>query len=72
MVRLRTKATEFSFSLDNIKMDLKYLGSDDVDWFHVTQDRDQWGKGAIVNTIMNLTFPWKYSFRFPNLATVRF
>jgi hypothetical protein len=27
---------------DNVKMDLKNIGIEDVDWVHVTQDRDYW------------------------------
>jgi hypothetical protein len=27
---------------DNIKMDLKETAWEDVDWFHVTRDWDQW------------------------------
>jgi hypothetical protein len=37
---------------DNIKMDLREIGREGVDWMHLVQDRDQgW---ALVNTIMNL------------------
>jgi ribosome biogenesis protein Nip4 len=27
---------------DNIKMDLKEIGWEDVDWIHLSQDRDRW------------------------------
>jgi hypothetical protein len=27
---------------DNIRMDLGETGWEDVDWIHLTQDRDQW------------------------------
>jgi hypothetical protein len=37
---------------DNIKMVLKEIGWDGMDWIHVAQKRDQWR--ALVNTIMNL------------------
>jgi hypothetical protein len=36
----------------NIKMDLREIGWDDMDWIELTQDRDQWR--ALVNTMMNL------------------
>jgi hypothetical protein len=38
--------------VDNIKMDLRELGWDGVDWIDLAQDRDQWR--ALVNTVMNL------------------
>jgi hypothetical protein len=28
---------------DNIKIDLKAIGRDDVDWINLAQDRDNWG-----------------------------
>jgi hypothetical protein len=37
---------------DNIKMDLRDIGWDDVDWIDLAQNRDQWR--ALVNTVMNL------------------
>jgi hypothetical protein len=36
----------------NIKMDLREIGWDCMDWIDVAQDRDQWR--ALVNTVMNL------------------
>jgi hypothetical protein len=36
-------------------MDLKGIGSEAVDWIHMTQDRDRWR--ALVNTVMNLLVP---------------
>jgi hypothetical protein len=39
----------------NIKMDLREIGSGDVDWIHLAQDRDRWR--ALVNTVMSLRFP---------------
>jgi hypothetical protein len=38
--------------VNNIKMDLKEIGWDDMDWIKLAQDRDQWR--ALVNTAMNL------------------
>jgi hypothetical protein len=41
--------------VDNIKMDLRETGWDDVDWIELAQDRDQ--LRALVNTVMNLRVP---------------
>jgi hypothetical protein len=38
--------------VDNIKMDLRQIGWDGVDWIELAQDRDQWS--VLVNTVMNL------------------
>jgi hypothetical protein len=38
--------------VDNIKMDLREIGWDGMDWIDLAQDRDQWR--ALVNTVMNL------------------
>jgi hypothetical protein len=38
--------------VDNIKMDLREIGWDCVDWIDLTQIRDQWR--ALVNMLMNL------------------
>jgi hypothetical protein len=37
--------------VDNIKMDLRKLGWDGVDWIDVAEDMDQWR--ALVNTVLN-------------------
>jgi hypothetical protein len=37
---------------DNIRMDLREIGWEGVDWIHLAQDRDQWR--AVVYTVMNL------------------
>jgi hypothetical protein len=37
---------------DNIKIDLKEMGWEHVDWLHLAPDRDQWQ--ALVNMVMNL------------------
>jgi hypothetical protein len=42
-------------SVDNIKMDLREIGWDGVDWIDTAQDRDQWR--ALVNTVLNLWVP---------------
>jgi hypothetical protein len=44
-------------SEDNIRMDLREIGSEGVDWMHLAQDRDQWW--ALVNMVMNLWVPQK-------------
>jgi hypothetical protein len=41
--------------VDNIKMDLRELGWDGMDWIDLAQDRDYWM--ALVNTVMNLQVP---------------
>jgi hypothetical protein len=38
--------------VDNIKMDLRQIGWDGMDWIDLAQDRNQWR--ALVNTEMNL------------------
>jgi hypothetical protein len=40
---------------DNIKMDLQQVGSGDMDWIEVAQDRDRWR--ALMNAVMNLQVP---------------
>jgi hypothetical protein len=38
--------------VDNIKMDLREIEWDGMDWIDLSQDRDQWR--PLVNTVMNL------------------
>jgi hypothetical protein len=38
--------------VDNIKMDLREIGWDAMDWIDLAQDRDQWR--ALVNTVINV------------------
>jgi hypothetical protein len=41
--------------VDNIKMDLRDIGWDGINWIDLTYDRDQWR--ALVNTVMNFQVP---------------
>jgi hypothetical protein len=41
--------------VDNIKMDLREIVRDGIDWIDLAQDRDQWR--AVVNTVMKLRAP---------------
>jgi hypothetical protein len=41
--------------VDNIKMDLREIGWEVVDWIDVAQDSDNWR--ALVNTVLNLRAP---------------
>jgi hypothetical protein len=41
--------------VDNIKIDLREIEWDGMDWIDLAQDRDQWR--ALVNTMMNLQVP---------------
>jgi hypothetical protein len=40
---------------DNIKMDIKEIGWEGVDWIHLAQHRYQWW--VLVNMVMNLCVP---------------
>jgi hypothetical protein len=40
---------------DNIRMDIKEIGWDDVDWIHLAQGRNQWW--AYVYMVLNLHVP---------------
>jgi hypothetical protein len=37
---------------DNIRMDLREVGWEDMDWMHLDQDMDQWR--SVMNTVMTL------------------
>jgi hypothetical protein len=37
---------------NDIRMDLREIGLEVVNWMHLAQDRDQWR--AVVNTVINL------------------
>jgi hypothetical protein len=41
--------------VDDIKIDLREIGWDDMDCIDLAQDRDQWR--TLVNTVMNLRVP---------------
>jgi hypothetical protein len=41
--------------VDNIKMDLREIGWDGMDWIDLVEDRHQWR--ALVNTVTNLRVP---------------
>jgi hypothetical protein len=43
---------------DGIRMDLRKIGLEDVDWIRLAQDRDRWR--AVVSAVMNLRVlaPW--------------
>jgi hypothetical protein len=41
--------------VNNIKMDLRKIEWDGIDWIDLAQDRDQWR--ALVNMLMNLRVP---------------
>jgi hypothetical protein len=40
---------------DNIKADLQEVGSGDIDWIELAQDRDRWR--ALLDAVMNLRVP---------------
>jgi hypothetical protein len=47
--------------VDNIKMNLREIGCDSMEWIDLAQDRDLWR--AFLNTVMDLQFPknaWKF------------
>jgi len=42
---------------DNIRMDVRKIGREGVDWIHLAQERNQWQ--VLMNMIMNLRFALK-------------
>jgi hypothetical protein len=53
--------------VDNIKIYLREIGWDDMDWIDLAQDRDQWR--GFVNTVLNLRVP-QHSGKFLSSCTV--
>jgi hypothetical protein len=43
--------------VDNIKLDLREIGRNGMDWIDLAEDRDRWR--ALVNTVMNFGDPLK-------------
>jgi hypothetical protein len=41
--------------VNNIKMDLREVGWNDMDWINLAQDKDHWR--ALVNTVLNFGVP---------------
>jgi hypothetical protein len=41
--------------VDNIKIDLREIERDGIDWIDLAENRNQWR--ALVNTVMNLRVP---------------
>jgi hypothetical protein len=41
--------------VNNIKMELREIGSDGMDWIDVAQDRDLWS--ILVNAVINFRVP---------------
>ena len=44
---------------NNIRMDLKDIGWEGIDWIDLAEDKDKWQ--ALVNTAMNIRFPHFFS-----------
>jgi hypothetical protein len=53
--------------VDNIKVDLRDIGWDGMDWTDLTQDRDNWR--ALVITVMNFRVPYNAG-KFLNSCTI--
>jgi hypothetical protein len=53
--KARRKETTGKTKTYNIKMDLREIGWDGMDWINLAQDRDQWR--TLVNTVKNLLVP---------------
>jgi hypothetical protein len=49
------ETTIWNIWVDNIKIDLKEICCNNVDWTYLAEDRDQWQ--ALVNVVMNLWVP---------------
>jgi hypothetical protein len=55
---------------DNMRMNLREIGSEGLDWSHLSQVRDQWR--ALINMIMNFRVPWKAGNIFTSWVTIGF
>jgi hypothetical protein len=51
----RDHSEDLSINGKNIRMDLREIGWECLDWMHLTQDSDQWW--GLVNTVMKHTVP---------------
>jgi hypothetical protein len=51
----RDHSEDMAVDGDNIRMDVRKIWWEDVDWIHLAQYRDQWR--AHVNTVMKLLVP---------------
>jgi hypothetical protein len=54
-VNVKERDYSEELGVDGIRIDLKELGWEEVDWMHMAQDRDHWQ--APLNTVMNLRVP---------------
>jgi hypothetical protein len=54
---------------DNIKLDLREIGIDGVNWIRLAQDMVQWW--AFVNTVMNFRVPYRKQDFFDKLSDYR-
>jgi hypothetical protein len=53
--------------VDNIKIDLREIGWDCMDWIDLAQDSGRWR--ALVNTVMKLRFPYNAG-KFLSICTI--
>jgi hypothetical protein len=55
---------------NKVKMDLKKIGWEDMDWIDIVQDRENWQ--VLVNTLLKLEIPWNGGNFLTSWATVSF
>jgi hypothetical protein len=48
---------EYAYINDNLKMELRERGCEDLDSIHLAQSRDQWR--TLVDTVMNIRIPYR-------------